>query len=84
MWVDQNGLFHVRGHQRRCGGQDYNCAAGVLPNKRPPSTCASCRIGCFFDFINPVPNIAIEKGAGAAGRGFSVIVGDLAGAVAKS
>lgn len=58
------------------------CAGGVLPNP-PQDPCFNCRAGCFGEFLNPIPGIGIEKGAGAAGNKIGSTVGELARDAAK-
>ena len=58
------------------------CAAGILPNP-PQDPCTNCRAGCFGEFLNPIPGLGIEKGAGAAGNKIGTIAGQVARDIGK-
>ncbi len=58
------------------------CVAGILPNP-PQDPCTNCRAGCFGEFLNPIPGVGIEKGAGAAGNQIGTVAGQIARDIGK-
>lgn len=82
---DGNGCVDGAGNKVACPKNvcvTAECAAGVMPN--PPQTpCSDCRAACIGNFLNPVPGMTIEKGAGAAGKKFGDLAGDLVKDAAK-
>ena len=75
----------------RCASGECGAYGGTNPlnANAPPrvprrkSDCSQCREQCIQEFINPIPGLIIEKGAGAAGKKINDLAGDFAKDIAK-